>query len=201
MKKIFLTAVFALMILPSICGATEIKSANYKGDFQFSYPEVKTSSAIANAKINQRIREEIKNFIASAREPNPSVTATTDYKIPYDDDKVLSILLTEYVNYEHSAHPSVFLKALNFDVKSGKPINTVDLKKYDKKISPKDLTRKLKAHAAREGIVLYPEFKAVDKLPNDFYFDENFHLHFIFQQYEVAPYAAGIIDVDVDEEK
>ena len=135
MKKILFAAVFALMILPSICGATEIKSANYKGDFQFSYPEVKTSSAIVNAKINQRIREEIKNFIASAREPNPSVTATTDYKIPYDDDKVLSILLTEYVNYEHSAHPSVFLKALNFDVKSGKPINTVDLKKYDKKIS------------------------------------------------------------------
>ena len=201
MKKFILTAMLALMILPSICGATEIKSANYKGDFQFGYPEVKTSSAIVNAKINQRIREEIKNFIAAAREPNPSVTATTDYKIPYNGEKVLSVLLTEYVNYEHSAHPLVYLRALNFDVKSGKPINTVDLKKFNKKISPKDLTRKLKAHADHEGIALYPEFKKLEKLPNDFYFDENFHLHFIFQQYEVAPYAAGIIDVDVDEEK
>ena len=198
MKKLFCTAILALMILTDVCGATEIKSIDYKGDFQFTYPEVKTSSVIVNAKINQRIREEIKAFIASAREPNISVTATTSYKIPYDDDKVLSILLTEYANYEHSAHPSVLLKALNFDLKSGKPINTVDLKKFSKQISTKDLTRKLKAHAAREGIALYPEFKEVEKLPDDFYFDENFHLHFIFQQYDVAPYAAGIIDVDVD---
>ena len=26
----------------------------------------------------------------------------------------------------------------------------------------------------------------------------NLHVHFIFQHYEVAPYAAGIIDVDMD---
>lgn len=198
MKKIFLMSLLALMILTGTCGATEIKSANYKGDFQFNYPEVTTSSAIVNAKINQRIREEIKNFIASAREPNPSVTATTSYEIPYNGDKVLSVLLTEYVNYENSAHPLTYMRALNFDVKSGKPINTVDLKKFSKKISPKDLTRKLKAHAEHEGIALYPEFKELEKLPDDFYFDEKFHLHFIFQQYEVAPYAAGIIDVDVD---
>ena len=198
MKKIFLMSLLALMILTGTCGATEIKSANYKGDFQFNYPEVTTSSAIVNAKINQRIREEIKNFIASAREPNPSVTATTSYEIPYNGYKVLSVLLTEYVNYENSAHPLTYMRALNFDVKSGKPINTVDLKKFSKKISPKDLTRKLKAHAEHEGIALYPEFKELEKLPDDFYFDEKFHLHFIFQQYEVAPYAAGIIDVDVD---
>ena len=198
MKKIFIMSLLALMILTGTCGATEIKSANYKGDFQFNYPEVTTSSAIVNAKINQRIREEIKNFIASAREPNPSVTATTSYEIPYNGYKVLSVLLTEYVNYENSAHPLTYLRALNFDVKSGKPINTVDLKKFSKKISPKDLTRKLKAHAEHEGIALYPEFKELEKLPDDFYFDEKFHLHFIFQQYEVAPYAAGIIDVDVD---
>ena len=198
MRKIFLTLLLAMIILPAICVAAEIKETNYNGDFQFSYPEVKTSSAIVNAKINQRIREEIKNFIASAREPNPSVTATASYEIPYNGEKVLSVLLTEYVNYERSAHPLVYLRALNFDVKSGKPINTVDLKKYNKKISPKELTKKLKAHAEREGIALYPEFKELEKLPVDFYFDEKFHLHFIFQQYEVAPYAAGIIDVDVD---
>ena len=201
MKKFILTAMLALMLLPTICGAAEIKSINYNGDFQFSYPEVKTSSAIVNTKINQRIREEIKNFIAAAREPNPSVTATTSYEIPLNGENVLSVLLMEYTNYENSAHPLTYLRALNFDVKSGKPINSVDLKKFSKKISPKDLTRKLKIHAEREGIALYPEFKELEKLPNDFYFDENFHLHFIFQQYEVAAYAAGIIDVDVDEEK
>ena len=201
MKKIFLTTALALMILTEICGATEIKETNYKGDFQFSYPEVTTSSAVINAKINQKIREEIKTFIAAAREPNRSVVATTSYEIPYNGEKVLSIRLIEYVNYENSAHPLVYLKTLNFDVTNGKPVSNVDLKKYSHSISPKALTKKLKDHAEREGIALYPEFKELEKLPDDFYFDEKFHLHFVFQQYEVAPYAAGIIDVDVEEEK
>ena len=54
----------------------------------------------------------------------------------------------------------------------------------------------MKAYAKENNLMLYDDFKGLEKLPENFYFDENFHLHVIFQQYEVAPYAVGIIDLD-----
>lgn len=198
MKKIFCTVmILAMMILPNICNAVEITETMYNGNFELKYPEVKTSDAVISGKINQVIREEIKNFLTAAREPNPSVTAATSYTIPLDNGKILSILLTEYVNYEGAAHPLTFMRALNFDLTKGTLINVADISKYTKKkISPKELTKKLKAHAKREDFMLFSDFKELEKLPENFYFDDKLHLHFLFQQYEVAPYAVGIIDVD-----
>ena len=198
MKKIFcVIMILAIMILPNICGAVEISETTYNGNFELKYPEIKMSNTVIAGKINQVIREEIKNFIVAAREPNPSVTAATSYKIPLDNGKILSILLTEYVNYEGAAHPLTFMRALNFDLTKGTLINVADIEKYaKKKISPKELTKKLKAYAKREDFMLFSDFKELEKLPEDFYFDEKLHLHFLFQQYEVAPYAVGIIDVD-----
>ena len=198
MKKFICSVmIFAIMILPNICGAVEISETTYNGNFELKYPEIKMSNTIIAGKINQVIREEIKNFIVAAREPNPSVTAATSYKIPLDNGKILSILLTEYVNYEGAAHPLTFMRALNFDLTRGTLINVADIEKYaKKKFSPKELTKKLKAHAKREDFMLFSDFKELEKLPEDFYFDEKLHLHFLFQQYEVAPYAVGIIDVD-----
>ena len=198
MKKFICSVmILAIMILPNICGAVEISETTYNGNFELKYPEIKMSNTVIAGKINQVIREEIKNFIVAAREPNPSVTAATSYKIPLDNGKILSILLTEYVNYEGAAHPLTFMRALNFDLTKGTLINVADIEKYaKKKISPKELTKKLKAYAKREDFMLFSDFKELEKLPEDFYFDEKLHLHFLFQQYEVAPYAVGIIDVD-----
>lgn len=60
------------------------------------------------------------------------------------------------------------------------------------------LEEKLKAQAVREGLYLFDEALPLKELPKDFYWDERLHVHFIFQHYAVAPYAAGIIDVDID---
>ena len=202
MKKIFCTLmILALMIFPSIGGATQIKSTDYNGDFQFVYPTISTSNAIIDSMINEKIREEVKNFFDAVKQPDNSITATMSYEIPCDKNNILSIILTEYTYSEGAAHPLTFKRALNFDTRTGKLIGIDNIKKISREYakadySPKGITRKLKAYAEREGIFLYADFKELEKLPENFYFDENFHLHFIFQQYDVAPYAAGIIDLD-----
>ena len=90
----------------------------------------------------------------------------------------------------------------NFNSDSGVQLTADSLSEIGKEergesaYSPKNVFRKLKAHVKREGIALFPDVKSLEKVPEDFYFDENLHVWFIFQQYDVAPYAAGIIEVD-----
>ena len=200
MKKIFcVIMILAIMILPNICGAVEISETTYNGNFELKYPEIKMSNTVIAGKINQVIREEIKNFIVAAREPNPSVTAATSYKIPLDNGKILSILLTEYVNYEGAAHPLTYKRGLNFNADTGERMNTgylTDIGSGNPKFFPENITRKLREKAERENLFLFEEMLPLKSVPEDFYFDEKLHLHFLFQQYEVAPYAVGIIDVD-----
>lgn len=204
LKKFFCIVMFlSLIILPNICGATQIQSANYKGDFQFVYPEVKMSDRIIAGKINEKIREEVKEVFSAVREPDNSVTASMNYEIACDQNNILSIILTEYIYHKGAAHPSMFKRTLNFDTRSGKLIGFEDLKKVSpkyvkKEYSPKGITAKLKDYAKNNGFTLYRDFKELESFPENFYFDTDLHLHVIFQQYEVAPYAVGIIDLDTD---
>ncbi|MBQ6976447.1 MAG: DUF4163 domain-containing protein [Selenomonadaceae bacterium] len=202
MRKIFCAAIFMLMILPKICGATEIQSTAYKGDFQFTYPTVKISNTFVENRINQKIREEVKELFDTVKQPDNSVTATMQFEIACDKNNILSVILTEVMYSEGAAHPLTFKRALNFDTRTGKIISNADWKKISREYSKSDysvkgITRKLKAFAKENNFKLYDDFKALEKLPENFYFDENFHLHVIFQQYEVAPYAVGIIDLDM----
>lgn len=201
MKKIFLTMTLALMILPNICVATEIQSTDYTGDFKFTYPTVKLSNTFVENRINQKIREEVKELFDTVKQPDFSTTAKMTYEIMCDDKNILSIVLTEIMYNQGAAHPLTYKRAFNFDTRTGKPIKLENLPKISREYAKKDytpegITKKLKKYAKENNIALYSDFKKLEELPENFYFDKNFHLHFIFQQYDVAPYAAGIIDLD-----
>ncbi|MBR5914027.1 MAG: DUF4163 domain-containing protein [Selenomonadaceae bacterium] len=201
MKKIFYAAMILALMIPNICGATEIKSTDYTGDFKFTYPTVKISNTFVENRINQKIREEVKELFDTVKQPDISTAAKMTYEIMCDDKNILSIVLTEMMYNQGAAHPLTFKRALNFDTRTGKPIKLENLPKisseYAKKdYTPEGITKKLKKYARENNIMLYSDFKKLEKLPENFYFDKNFHLHFIFQQYDVAPYAVGIIDLD-----
>lgn len=201
MKKILYAVIFMLMILPNICGATEIQSTDYVGDFKFTYPTVKNSNTFIETKINEKIREEVKELFNAVKQPDMSTTATMSYEIPCDKNNILSVILTEVVYVKKAAHPLTYKRALNFDTRTGKLIKQADLKNISREYakadySEKGITHKLKAYAKENNLTLNSDFKELKEFPENFYFDENFHLHFVFQQYEVAPYAVGIIDLD-----
>ena len=202
MKKFFCTVILlTLLAFQNICGATEIDATNYKGTFDFTYPVVKTASAHVDSLINEKILERVKDFFSASSQPPNSISSTIDYKIVCDKKNILSIILF-YSHYnEGAAHPANYRAALNFDTRTGKLLGLDDLKKISSEYakaeySPKGITKKLRAYAAKNEIYLFPEFKGLESLPENFYFDENFHLHFLFQEYDVAPYAVGIIDLD-----
>ena len=208
MKKFILAAIFFVVAsAANFADAAEIDRAFYFGNAETSYPVVITKNLDATAKINLEIRNEVKRFIewvnqqATENQFN-NVTIGVDYQIPCNHENgILSIILTEYVNFEGSAHPSTFQRSLNFNSDSGVRLTADTLSEIAKNeidYTPPELTRKLRAYAEKNNIYLFEDFQQLTKIPDDFYFDDDLHVHFLFQQYEVAPYAAGIIDLDAD---
>ncbi len=207
MKKMILVLSFVLMTLPQICSAAIIDTALYLGNTNIMYPVIFTGNPEAEGKINSEIRNAVKNFTdgvkAESEEYGSPAEISVGFSIPCNEENgILSIILEEYVNYEGSAHPMIFQRTLNFNSDSGVRLTVEGLSEIAKEefgesaYSPKNITRKLKAFAKSEGIELYPDFKELETVPEDFYFDSNLHVRFIFQKYDVAPYAVGIIDID-----
>ena len=208
MRKIILAGIFFIMACAAnFASAAEIDRAFYFGNPDVSYPLVIAKNIDATIKINQEIRAELKNFIDTVNKQMlegdfNSVTVGVDYQIPCNHENgILSIILTEYVNFEGSAHPSTYQRTLNFNSDSGVRLTAdtlSEIAKHEIDYTPAELTKKLRAYSKKNQLPLYEDFQQLTKTPDDFYFDDNLHVHFLFQQYEVAPYAAGIIDLDAD---
>ena len=210
MKK-FLTAVLVALIVSvqNFCGAVSIESSFVNCSKQLVCPVVHTGDASVDKKINTAIVAEIDRFLEgvykTAKEIGAEVAdVRTSYEVGCNEagnTVILSLILTESNYYERAAHPATYRVGLNFNVKSGELMDTgylTDIGSGNPKFSLDNVTRKLREHAARNDIHLFPDALPLKKLPENFYWDENLHVHLIFQHYEVAPYAAGIIDVDMD---
>ena len=174
------------------------------------YPVVHVADSSAEKKINVAIVAEIDRFLTGIYR-NAQVNgfevanARTNFKIGSNEagnTVILSLILTESNYYKGAAHPSTFLHALNFNVANGELIDKNYLLDVGSGVPESHfvakLEKKLREKVAREKNFLFDNALPLKKLPEYFYWDENLHLHFIFQHYEIAPYAAGIIDVDID---
>lgn len=207
MKKIFFALIICLMNF-STASAVEIAATNYLGDENLVYPFVIVENHEAEKKINVEIFCEVERFLEqvkhTAAENGATVASVTiSFEVPCNYEfGILSVVLTEYVYFEKAAHPATYRRALNFNSESGQRILAQSLTEIahdengESNYSPKNLTLKLREHAKKNKIQLYKDFQQLTKVPEDFYFDENLRVHFIFQQYEVAPYAAGIIEME-----
>lgn len=202
---------FALIIFLtnfSSASAVEVVATNYLDDENLVYPFVIVEDHEVEKKINAEIFSEVERFLAEVKSTSAETGATVasvtiDFEVPCNYEfGILSVILTEYVYYEKAAHPATYRRALNFNSDSGKRIfvqiltEVTDEEKGESNYSPQNLTLKLKDYAKKNRIPLYRDFQQLTKIPEDFYFDENLRVHFIFQQYEVAPYAVGIIEVE-----
>lgn len=208
MRKLILAGIiFFVAVAANFASAAEIDRVFYLGNPDVSYPLIIAKNPEATAKINLEIRKQIQKMLDDlakdmAENNFEAVTFSVDYQIPCNHENgLLSIILNEFVNFEKSAHPSTFLRTLNFNSSSGERITADSLSeiaKHEIDYTPAEITRKLRIYAEKNNRPLYQDFQAVTSVPDDFYFDDDLHVHFIFQQYEVAPYAVGIIDLDAD---
>ena len=212
MRKIFLMIIVLLiMSVQNLCGAVEISNEHSPFHENIFYPLVHMKDATIEKKINGAIIAEIDRFVTAvyrnAQENNFEVAdIRTSFEIPCNEagnTVILSVVITESNYYKGAAHPSTYCQTLNFNLSSGELMDISYLTEIGEGVSVDELKgrleHKLQETAKRGGIYLFPEALPLKKLPENFYWDKNLHVHFIFQHYEVAPYAAGIIDVDIDD--
>lgn len=211
MRKIFFATLLVLMMSIQICGAATIDSAKFNGNDKLVYPVVSLSNRDVTQKINVAIVAEIDRFLTgvyrNAQVNNFNVAdVRTNFEVGSNESGgtvILSLVLTESCYYAGAAHPATVKHTLNFNVGAGDLMGLDYLTDIGEGVSVDELRgrveRALISHSKRENLYLFEEALPLKNLPENFYWDANLHVHFIFQHYEVAPYAAGIIDVDIDE--
>lgn len=209
MRKIFLITL-AMLLSCKICFAADIYSAVFNDNENLVYPVVKTGDSMIDNRINIAIIAKIDRFLTEIyRDAQVNGYEVADIRTNYEiacnqagNTVILSILMTESSYFKGAAHPSTFKHALNFNLSSGELMDINYLLEVGEGIKDgyliECLNQKLAEKVANEQIFLFGDALPLKNLPETFYWDENLHVHFIFQQYDIAPYAAGIIDVDID---
>lgn len=219
MFKLFKSSLCAFCLLLMFAATAFAAPVQVEPSVQQQYPDIKVpvvtvpGNPDAAAAINIEIEKNIAAFINQAdecykdNEDWNKVYIGSSYTVTCNDEATLSIVLTKYINVEHAAHPMRYINGLNFNPQTGEKIVAVDLKefsaeKYGKDIyTPELLTNKLAKKAAEnDALIIFDGTLPLAAVPEQFYFDADRHVHFLFQLYEIAPYVCGIIDVDMDTE-
>lgn len=119
----------------------------------------------------------------------------SNYEVKYNNNGILSINLIEYT-YWGGAHPNSFMESGLFDINTGQKLSLGRLFGLDEIQAKEKIVaevRKQIQETGTEEIYLYDDFYEYLEesfFEEDFYFDgENLVVY--FQQYAIAPYAAG----------
>lgn len=213
-RSFILTFCLCLMAATAFAAQVQVEPSVHPQHQDVTIPVVTVpDNQQASDAINAAIKENIQAFISQSdecykdNEDWNKVYIGNSYTVTCNDGAVLSIVLSKYINVEHAAHPMHYIHGLNFNPRTGEKIVSADLKefsaeKYGKDIyTPELLTDKLaKKAAASDGLIIFDGILPLASVPDQFYFDADRHVHFLFQLYEIAPYVCGVIDVDMDTE-
>ena len=143
--------------------------------------------------------EEIRNFIKENTDMQEAVYAnTSDITFVRQDDKYLCFIEFVYTN-TMGAHGMYYQNGYTYDVKTGKKLGILDF------VNDKE---ELRAYLKKWIQDKSDEYGFFDEAPNaiDAYIDGEYELQFyinkdltvMFQPYDIAPYAAGLIEVKLD---
>lgn len=210
MRRIFFATLFALLLtVQNFCGAAAtIDEAIFNGDENLKYPIVRTGDTSVDEKINRVIDGIMNNFVMGVRTDRREHgidihIMNTSYAVMCNDaggSDILSILLTDYKYGRNGpAHPLTKTHTLNFKLSTGELLDTNYLAQ---KISLEDISRKLETYNSTNADTawkLSDDALPLKKYPEGFYFDENQHLHIFFQRGEIAHFARGVLDFDMNE--
>ena len=152
----------------------------------------------------RKAASDLAGYAASASDYGGPLQCETDldYRIPYNQNGLISILLTEY-QYAGGAHGNTVQTAYTFDLKTGKALGLFDLVKRGAKADCRStvdaLVRKFIDTRVYSGELMeLPDlaFKTVGDTPNYYLSDDGAMIY--FQEYEHFPYVAGIQEFTLD---
>ncbi|MCX6764386.1 MAG: DUF3298 and DUF4163 domain-containing protein [Candidatus Nealsonbacteria bacterium] len=191
-------------------------------NIQAEYPQFKNASDEFNKKIADLITEEIDNFKKSAKENWDArrATAMPDNPVPENPEGPFDFIATwkpvqlnnEYLSFVINsyyfvggAHGANEVHAFNYDLAKQKEITILDFlnssQQYFEKLaelSAKEVTSKLQGNEVMIDDFLKQMIQDGTKATQENYKDFNFNYNSLiiyFQQYQVAPGAAGEITI------
>lgn len=154
------------------------------------------------------LNNEKQNYFKKTKQDFKEGYSSDFQKIWYQDSnmKIISnkndILVIQYSSsgYLGGAHGFYGESYKNFDLKNNKVFQLTDIFKNLEKINWNDILMKkfnqLDFDGEKKGD--NKDILLVDKIPanNNFYFDEK-NFTFVYNQYEIAPYAVGVVEIHV----
>jgi hypothetical protein len=171
----------------------------YKNKKFLRYPQMTgLSNKTAEKKINEALLKHIqgsyKTYLDVMKEgkADPSkhfpYQYDVSYKVKYGTSNQLSLLFYDY-QYTGGAHGITAVTSYNFNANTGKQYSLTDI------VNTKSKVLKVQKYAYQALHKLYPEFvQKVSDVPvnknTPFYFTKG-GIYLLFQEYDVAPYAAG----------
>lgn len=170
-----------------------------RGPVAGKYPVWKGGTALQRARINSAIEAELSAYydhIMKLNENGP-VTGTIAWDMGENGkDGVVSFVLYESTYPKGAAHPTTYVKGLTFD-SLGYRITRHQVLYMTTDDTADEIDARVKAEAAERQIPLFPDsFGRPEAWPQEFYIGRDGKLYFVFQQYDIAPYAAGWIAIN-----
>lgn len=199
---IFTLSLFTLFGHESSAATSKAKVTQhyYSGKKFLKYPQVSSINKSAKKRINDTFKKHMKksyqNYLnvkkdeKETRKNYPKVDPfyyKTSYKVKYSTKQTLSIIIYDDI-YLGGAHGNSEVTTYNFKISTGKQVKIKDL------LNTKSKYLKVQKYAYNYFHKTVPYNMYVKKLKdvklNQFYYTKN-GIYLIYQQYEIAPYAAG----------
>ena len=151
----------------------------------------------ANITENNSMEQEYINVIKNWKNPKELAAMPTmhweskcDYKIVYASEKLVSFKIVSW-SYSGGAHGMTDTQVGT--VRNGKVLKLTDLPENIETL----WQQALNSHPEFNTIKKYSDFiKEKPQITDNFYLDDK-GVHFIYQPYEIAPFATGTVDVFV----
>ena len=166
-----------------------------------------------NYEISSKINEVLEEAKQRAEEYKKAVLATggtmedyiptqinIDYKITYQDDNIISFVITKSESAASAYQEQYFY---NIDIENGKELNLRDvLGEYYKEIVDEEVKKQIKERIEENKDNLYfteeeGGFSGIEDEYQDFYINENKKVTIVFQKYEIAPGYMGIQNFEI----
>ena len=124
----------------------------------------------------------------------------TNNKILFQNDSILSYAV-EYSDYEGGAHGSYNIVYTNIDLNELVTLSEEDLfiPDYFNRLTDRIVKSLMKQYEAEspDSLLTSGFFTIEDIVPNNNFWLSNDGIHYSYNQYEIAPYSMGVIDVVV----
>ncbi|MGE6258414.1 DUF3298 and DUF4163 domain-containing protein [Heyndrickxia sporothermodurans] len=162
-----------------------------------NYPTLKgLKNDKVELKINQLFSKHMKMLDAQAKKVSKGLkkakknkyTYTSDYKVKYNKNGMLSVVFTNY-SYEGGAHGMTDQIAYTLNTKTGKLYSLKEITKGDPKYKEK-INAIIKKQIKQRKLPLITPFKSISN--NQTFYVQGNQLVVYFGLYEYTPYAAGI---------